>query len=70
MADYGSREYWTDRYKREVEDYFEWYQTYAGIKQVLGPYLNGTRHGLRVLDLGCGNSSECCGRCCAWLLAG
>jgi ubiquinone/menaquinone biosynthesis C-methylase UbiE len=52
MAQYGKPEYWEERYTRDPEP-FDWYQRWAGLKDVLMEYVQ-TNH--QILMLGCGNS--------------
>ncbi len=62
MAHYGKIEYWEERYTRyfsiltlRQSEPFDWYQTYAGIKDVITQYMTKTD---KVLNVGCGNSSK------------
>lgn len=52
MAHYAKLEYWEERYKRDLEP-FEWYQRWAGVKDILTQYLKTSDS---ILNLGCGNS--------------
>ena len=52
MAHYGKPEYWDDRYTKD-SDQFDWYQRYAGLKDILKPHIN-TNHA--ILNIGCGSS--------------
>ena len=52
MAQYGKKEYWQDRYKKDKEP-FDWYQRYSGIKDIITQYI---RPEFNILMLGCGNS--------------
>jgi ubiquinone/menaquinone biosynthesis C-methylase UbiE len=52
MAHYGKPEYWDERYTKDT-DQFDWYQRYAGVKDILTKKLK-TNHA--ILNIGCGNS--------------
>lgn len=52
MAQYGKAEYWDSRYANDT-DPFEWYQHWAGFKDIVNPYLQS---GNQILVVGCGNS--------------
>jgi len=52
MAQYGKPEYWEERYTRDPEP-FDWYQRWAGLKDVLTEYVQSTH---QILMLGSGNS--------------
>lgn len=52
MASYGTVGYWEDRYRRDP-DYFDWFQRYAGLKELFSKYL---RKGDAILNIGCGSS--------------
>lgn len=54
MAQYGKPAYWEDRYRRDP-DPFDWYQRYAGLREIFDGALNKAEP---VLMLGCGNSRE------------
>jgi SAM-dependent methyltransferase len=50
--DYGSMEYWDDRYAR-WPDPFDWSQTWSHLNSLLAPFFDGRE---LVLNVGCGNS--------------
>lgn len=52
MAAYGTAAYWDDRFRRDPEP-FDWYQRYAGLKELLSKYI---RKSDAVLMSGCGSS--------------
>lgn len=52
MAQYGKGEYWDDRYSRDPEP-FDWYQRWAGLKDIFTQYLQ-PQH--LILNVGAGNS--------------
>lgn len=52
MAQYGKAEYWEERYTRDQEP-FDWYQRYAGIKDIITQYVTPAH---QILHLGAGNS--------------
>lgn len=52
MAQYGKPEYWDDRYARDPEP-FDWYQRWAGLKDIIKPCLQTDA---QILNIGCGNS--------------
>lgn len=52
MSAYGSAQYWNDRYTKDPEP-FDWYQRYAGLKELFAQYL---RKNDTLLVPGCGNS--------------
>jgi ubiquinone/menaquinone biosynthesis C-methylase UbiE len=52
MAQYGKPEYWEERYTRDAEP-FDWYQRWAGVKDVVTQYVLPTS---QILHVGCGNS--------------
>lgn len=52
MAQYGLVSYWDERYKRDTE-FFDWYQRWAGVKDVLKKYMSKND---RFLIIGCGLS--------------
>jgi ubiquinone/menaquinone biosynthesis C-methylase UbiE len=51
-AQYGSSRYWDERYTKEPEA-FDWYQGYAGIKDILAQYLKKSDN---IMNAGAGNS--------------
>jgi hypothetical protein len=53
MAHYGKPEYWEERYNRQP-DAFDWYQIFAGIKDIVTQYVQKSH---KILNIGCGNSS-------------
>ncbi|EQC31325.1 hypothetical protein SDRG_10927 [Saprolegnia diclina VS20] len=52
MAQYGKASYWDERYTKDAEQ-FDWYQRYAGLKDLVLQYLKKTDN---VLMSGAGNS--------------
>merc|ERR1712096_380473 len=52
MAQYGKVEYWDERYTRDPEP-FDWYQRWAGVKDILLDYMSPAH---QILMLGAGNS--------------
>lgn len=52
MAQYGKPEYWEERYTRDPEP-FDWYQRWAGLKEILQEYIQPNHS---ILNVGCGNS--------------
>lgn len=52
MAQYGKASYWEERFTRDPEP-FDWYQRWAGLKDVFQVYLKPTD---QILNVGCGNS--------------
>jgi ubiquinone/menaquinone biosynthesis C-methylase UbiE len=50
--DYGRASYWDDRYARNQTP-FDWYQSWAHLYSLLGPFFDGTEI---ALNIGCGNS--------------
>ena len=50
--DYGSAEYWDDRYSL-VPQLFDWYQTWDDLMAIIGGYFHGNEI---VINVGCGNS--------------
>ena len=54
MNQYGTKDYWEDRYKKDDED-FDWYQRYSSLKPFVESLLNDFENP-RVLVLGCGTS--------------
>ena len=52
MTQYANKDYWEDRYIKD-KDNFEWYQSYAGIKDVITQYIEPF---FQILNVGCGNS--------------
>ena len=53
MAQYGKSDYWDSRYANDTEP-FEWYQHWAGFKDIVSTYLQPAS---QILVAGCGNSS-------------
>ena len=53
MAQYGKQEYWDARYQQDNEP-FEWYQHWAGFKDIVSPLFKTDN---QILVVGCGNSS-------------
>ncbi|KAF4696120.1 hypothetical protein FOZ60_002350 [Perkinsus olseni] len=52
MAQYGRSEYWDERYTRDPEP-FDWYQRWAGLKDVVQEYV---KPDCKILNVGAGNS--------------
>ncbi|GAA6041922.1 hypothetical protein JCM8097_000222 [Rhodosporidiobolus ruineniae] len=53
---YGTQEYWDSRYSKESEDSsFDWFKTYADIKDLVNRYIPDK--GAKIVMLGCGNST-------------
>lgn len=53
---YQTKQYWDQRYKSdEGREPFDWFKSYADVKDVLGAYIPSRN--LRILMLGCGNST-------------
>ncbi|KAK2941071.1 putative S-adenosyl-L-methionine dependent methyltransferase [Blattamonas nauphoetae] len=52
MPNYGSVDYWNDRYTQSSEP-FEWYQDYTAISTVLGEFIQPEQ---KILFIGCGTS--------------
>lgn len=52
MAQYGKGEYWDDRYSRDPEP-FDWYQRWAGLKDIFTQTVKPTH---KILNVGAGNS--------------
>jgi len=53
MAQYGSKIYWDNRYEKEGDTSFDWYQKYSGVSHIIKQLVQPLD---RVLMLGCGNS--------------
>ncbi|KAJ1834743.1 hypothetical protein IWW55_005979 [Coemansia sp. RSA 2706] len=53
-ADYGTLEYWQQRYTQEPDEVFDWFKTYADLKPLLQQHV---ARDARILMLGCGNST-------------
>ncbi|KAJ2498487.1 hypothetical protein GGH96_004271 [Coemansia sp. RSA 1972] len=53
-ADYGTLEYWQQRYTQEPDAVFDWFKTYADLKPLLGQHM---RKDALIVMLGCGNST-------------
>ncbi|KAH9976077.1 S-adenosyl-L-methionine-dependent methyltransferase [Russula compacta] len=53
--EYGTREYWDQRYAQEAEVTFDWFKSYKDVAHLLRPVLPDTS--ARILMLGCGNST-------------
>ena len=49
---YAKKPFWEDLYKEE-SDQFDWFQTWAGIKDVLSQYFDANA---KILNVGCGKS--------------
>ena len=49
------QEYWEDRYQKEKDEYFDWYQRYADFKEIIKPHLQPTDF---ILNVGAGNSRK------------
>ncbi|KAJ1735771.1 hypothetical protein LPJ61_000368 [Coemansia biformis] len=54
-AEYGTREYWEQRYTQEPDSAFDWFKTYADLKPLLDQHIGSK--GARMVVLGCGNST-------------
>jgi ubiquinone/menaquinone biosynthesis C-methylase UbiE len=52
MAQYSKQEYWDDRYLKDL-DYFDWYQRYNNLKDLIKEHINPK---CNILNIGCGNS--------------
>ncbi|KAL0223502.1 hypothetical protein P9112_002892 [Eukaryota sp. TZLM1-RC] len=53
MPEYGTVNYWEERYKKEPNTNFDWYITYTSFKSVINSLLDENH---RILVVGCGNS--------------
>ncbi|KAJ1724770.1 hypothetical protein LPJ53_000977 [Coemansia erecta] len=54
-VEYGSREYWQQRYMQESNETFDWFKTYKDLAALLSRHI-GSKDA-RILMLGCGNST-------------
>ncbi|GAA6018683.1 hypothetical protein JCM11491_001259 [Sporobolomyces phaffii] len=55
-AQYGTREYWDERYSKEADDAsFDWFKTYAEIQHLINRFVPSRT--ARIVMLGCGNST-------------
>ncbi|PIA13463.1 S-adenosyl-L-methionine-dependent methyltransferase [Coemansia reversa NRRL 1564] len=54
-AEYGTKDYWQQRYLQEPDEVYDWFKTYADLKSLLGRRI-GSKD-TRILMLGCGNST-------------
>ncbi|GAA5839018.1 hypothetical protein JCM11251_007854 [Rhodosporidiobolus azoricus] len=53
---YGTKEYWDERYSKEADDSsFDWFKTYAEIKDLINRYIPDRN--ASIVMLGCGNST-------------
>ncbi|KAG9103691.1 hypothetical protein FRC06_008808 [Ceratobasidium sp. 370] len=53
---YESKQYWDQRYgSEEGQEPFDWFKSYADIRDILGAYI--PTRSVRILMLGCGNST-------------
>ncbi|KAH9990920.1 hypothetical protein BJV77DRAFT_1010217, partial [Russula vinacea] len=53
--DYGTREYWDQRYTQEAQVTFDWFKSYEDVAHLIRPVLLDKT--ARILMLGCGNST-------------
>ncbi|KAI9502199.1 hypothetical protein GGI26_003875 [Coemansia sp. RSA 1358] len=51
---YGTKEYWQQRYMQEAEECFDWFKTYKDLEALFEKHIGSK--GARILMLGCGNS--------------
>ena len=55
MKNYGSHQYWDDRYRNAGPDAsFDWLERYSTLKNLLDQYMPSKD--IRILMLGCGNA--------------
>ncbi|GAA6062942.1 hypothetical protein JCM10212_005955 [Sporobolomyces blumeae] len=55
-AQYGTREYWDERYSKEADDAsFDWFKTYSEIQHLIHRFVPSKS--ARIVMLGCGNST-------------
>ncbi|KAJ1897664.1 hypothetical protein LPJ66_003229 [Kickxella alabastrina] len=54
-VEYGSYEYWQQRYTRETDETFDWFKTYKDLTPLFDKHIGSKA--ARILMLGCGNST-------------
>jgi len=50
---YGSSQYWDDRYEKFADKTEEWYEGWKSLKEIIAPFISKD---MMLLDLGCGDS--------------
>ncbi|KAJ2726215.1 hypothetical protein GGI07_000692 [Coemansia sp. Benny D115] len=54
-VEYGSREYWQQRYLQETNETFDWFKTYKDLSPIFARHIPNKKS--RIVMLGCGNST-------------
>ncbi|KAJ1837812.1 hypothetical protein LPJ57_011316, partial [Coemansia sp. RSA 486] len=54
-VEYGTHEYWQQRYAQEEHENFDWFKTYKDLAPLFDQHIHG--RDARILMLGCGNST-------------